>query len=215
MSNSIEHEATLAASEAQAMRATGFSRSQLRYWDRVGLVHPATVRKLSERNVVRLYDFRGLLALLVIRELKGFNFSTFRIRHIVEYLGASYDYSHPLTQLRFAVVAGNEIVFQHLDGTWEGHRKASQIILEHTLHLQPLRAQLKDALARPHQETGKVEKRRKVLGSKPVMAGTRVPVDAVEAWLARGESTERILKAYPQLTKADVDAVRRNRASVA
>lgn len=46
---------------------------------------------------------------------------------------------------------------------------------------------------------------RKVLGHKPVFAGTRVPVSAVLPYLKRGLLDEEILEAFPQLTKADID----------
>ena len=56
-------------------------------------------------------------------------------------------------------------------------------------------------------------RRRGVLGSKAVFAGTRVPVAAVEAYLERGLPDERILEAFPELTREDVEAARRSRAS--
>ena len=62
-------------------------------------------------------------------------------------------------------------------------------------------------------EAGHVERRRGVLGSKAVFAGTRVPVAAVETYLERGLSEERILEAFPELTREDVEAARRSGAS--
>lgn len=47
-------------------------------------------------------------------------------------------------------------------------------------------------------------------GSSP---GTRVPVAVVEAYLERGLPDERILEAFPELTRDDVEAARRSRAS--
>jgi uncharacterized protein (DUF433 family) len=52
-----------------------------------------------------------------------------------------------------------------------------------------------------------------VLGSKAVFAGTREPVAAVEAYLERGLPDERILEAFPELTREDVEAARQSRAS--
>ena len=46
------------------------------------------------------------------------------------------------------------------------------------------------------------------VGSKPVFAGTRVPVEAVESYLRRDVDDERILEALPQLAPADVAAAR-------
>jgi uncharacterized protein (DUF433 family) len=52
------------------------------------------------------------------------------------------------------------------------------------------------------------------LGHKPVFAGTRIPVAAVVTYLKRGLPVEEILEAFPQLTKADIEAAR-NHADVA
>jgi uncharacterized protein (DUF433 family) len=41
---------------------------------------------------------------------------------------------------------------------------------------------------------------------KPCIKGTRVPVSVIVGTIADGESAERILKSWPQLTKEDVTA---------
>ncbi len=205
-----DDESLIAASEKDAARVTGFSRSQLRYWASKGIVEPSIVRQLSPRNVVRLYDFRGLLALLVVRELKEVPLSTYRIHRIVDRFKDAYNYVQPLTEMTFALGPGNEVHFKHPGGGWEGHKRPDQIVLEQTLHLEPLRAHLRQSVRRSGDEAGKIEKRRRVLRSKPVLAGTRVPPEAVETWVRRGFPDERILEAYPNLTVADIEAVRRS-----
>ena len=49
-----------------------------------------------------------------------------------------------------------------------------------------------------------IEVNPKKLAGKPVIRGTRVPVSLILNLLARGYSIERIIKAYPNLKKADV-----------
>lgn len=46
----------------------------------------------------------------------------------------------------------------------------------------------------------------KKLGGKPIIKGTRIPVSLILNLLARGYDVERIIKAYPNLKKADVVA---------
>ena len=46
-----------------------------------------------------------------------------------------------------------------------------------------------------------------ILGGKPIIKGTRIAVEFVMDLLANGWTTEKILKNYPQLKKADVVAV--------
>src|SRR6266545_2082424 len=87
-------------------------------------------------------------------------------------------YAAPLRDLRYATYA-DEVYFQHPDGSWEGGRKPGQLV-----------------------------RRRRVHGRKPVFEGTRVPVQAVVDYLARGYTTERILEAFPSLTAADVARAR-------
>jgi len=47
----------------------------------------------------------------------------------------------------------------------------------------------------------------KVMVGKPVIRGTRVPVEHVLTLLAQGLTVEEILKDYPHLTRDDISAV--------
>jgi len=47
----------------------------------------------------------------------------------------------------------------------------------------------------------------KVMAGKPVIKGTRIPVEQVLRLLAQGLTIEQILEDHPQLTKEDVMAV--------
>ena len=45
-----------------------------------------------------------------------------------------------------------------------------------------------------------------IMAGKPVIRGTRVPVDAIIHRIAHGEKIEEILEDYPELTKQDIRA---------
>lgn len=49
----------------------------------------------------------------------------------------------------------------------------------------------------------------RVCGGRPVIAGTRIPVEVILGQLAEGESWDALLKGYPELTRADIQAALR------
>jgi len=52
----------------------------------------------------------------------------------------------------------------------------------------------------------RIEINPKVMVGKPVIKGTRIPIDLILKMLSQGISTEEILKEYPHLTKEDIQA---------
>lgn len=49
-----------------------------------------------------------------------------------------------------------------------------------------------------------IENKKDVLGGKPVIKGTRIPVDLILEKIGKGETIEDLLLSYPRLSKADV-----------
>ena len=45
-----------------------------------------------------------------------------------------------------------------------------------------------------------------ILGGKPIIRGKRISVQSVLEFLSAGETKEEILKQYPSLEQADIDA---------
>ena len=56
----------------QATRLTGCTPRQLRYWDQIGLVTPSVQQTGGRPGVPRLYSFRDLVALRVVKSLLDF-----------------------------------------------------------------------------------------------------------------------------------------------
>ncbi|MEX5220012.1 MAG: DUF433 domain-containing protein [Nitrospira sp.] len=54
--------------------------------------------------------------------------------------------------------------------------------------------------------TNRVEMNPKVMMGKPVIRGTRVPVELILRKLGEGATEADLLDAYPRLTKADIQA---------
>jgi uncharacterized protein (DUF433 family) len=189
-----------------AARIASVSLRRLQHWEQNGLVQPSVRRDLSKRNVVRIYAFDQLVELLVVRELEDRKMHVRHIRAVVEKVRGP-EYSRPLSQLRWAVGAG-KIYFQHSDGTWGGEERRGQTVMEDMLDLDRIRAAVREGVRkiRANNSAGQIEKRRGVVGSKPVFEGTRTPVAAVQVYLRRGIAPNDILKAFPHLSLADVQA---------
>jgi uncharacterized protein (DUF433 family) len=54
--------------------------------------------------------------------------------------------------------------------------------------------------------TSRIEVNPKVMMGKPVIRGTRIPVELILRKLGEGASAEELLDAYPKLTEADIQA---------
>lgn len=52
----------------------------------------------------------------------------------------------------------------------------------------------------------RIEINPKIMVGKPVIKGTRIPVELILKMLSQGITTEEILGEYPQLTKEDIQA---------
>ena len=176
---------------------------RLRYWETSGLVHAVVQPSTRGRGSVRLYSYTDALTVLVLASLRE-SLSLQQIRQIVDHL-RKREFDVP--EIRFAF-AGQRVFFQTPDGVWEDGRQRDQIVLSGTLDLRILRTRLDGAAARSENAVGKTERRRGALGSKPLVAGTRVPVAAVVRYLERGTPVEEILAAYPALTEDDVNGIR-------
>lgn len=179
---------------------------QLYYWDFRHVVRPGIRQRVNLRTTVKLYQFNDLVELLVAATLRGRGFSLQRIRRVIGHL-RSRGYEQPLRQLTFAS-AGGEIYFQHPDGSWEGDLEPDQLILREVIDLDMIREVIRQGARRPDDASGLITTRRGTRTSKPVFAGTRIPVEIVRRRLDMGQTTEEILDAYPDLTPADVDAAR-------
>jgi DNA-binding transcriptional MerR regulator len=176
--------------------------NRLSYWERSGLVHAHEGEGRGSRKV-RLYDYQDALTVLILAELR----EVVSLQHIRQIVAHLRDRRFDVPEVKFAT-AGKRVFFQLPDGAWEDVRDPSQIVLHQTLDLRPLRARLAAAGARRSEDVGRVERRRGARGSQPLVAGTRVPVAAVQRFIAAGASQERILEAYPALMEEDVEVIR-------
>lgn len=83
-----------------AGRLTGCTGNQLRYWDKIGLVKPSVQATRGRPGVRRLYSFRDLIALKVVKSLLDGGMSLQRVRRAIEYLRENAGLDQQLSQLR-------------------------------------------------------------------------------------------------------------------
>lgn len=207
----------------QVMRITRVTKRKLDYWIERGLVRP-DIERAKGRGKVRLFSFQSLLEVRVVEWLRHSNIPLQLIRKVVRRLRERGVLS-PLSRVRFAVVetAGNrperplkrprqDIVFQSADGAWESGQRPGQILFEMTIPLKEFRRELEHAVEedrRIGRVLGRIEKRRGVMGSTPVIAGTRIPTKAIWNLSKDGYDVDHIVATYPGLTRADVKAALR------
>jgi uncharacterized protein (DUF433 family) len=189
----------------RAARLAGVSRQKLWYWEKTNLIRPTVRRRLSSRNIVRLYALPDLTDLLIAAELR--HTPNITLQHMREVLGLLREagYQKPLRELQFAVDHGT-IFIQHADGTWAHGRIPNQTVEPRILNLKAIRQTARDLIhqGRSQQDFGRVVKRRGAMGSKPIFKGTRVPLEAVLEFFDADRSPREILTAYPSLTEEDL-----------
>lgn len=70
----------------QACQFTNCTEHQLRYWDQIGLVKPSVQSTGGRPGVRRLYSFRDLVALKVVKALLDGGMSLQRVRRAYDFL---------------------------------------------------------------------------------------------------------------------------------
>ncbi len=93
---------------AQACRLTGCTPHQLRYWDKVGLVEPSIQTTDGRPGRRRIYSFRDLVGLRVVKSLLDNGLSIQRVRRAWDYLRRTGDMDEHLANVRL-VTDGHSI----------------------------------------------------------------------------------------------------------
>jgi DNA-binding transcriptional MerR regulator len=204
MTPSKLNEAVAAFPRRRVAALAGVSDRRLDYWEKTGLISPSVDRRVTPHRTTRIYDYGDALSVLIIVELRARDISLQHIRQVIAHLRSR---KFEPSEVVFAI-AGARVHFQLPSGEWEDVVEPNQIVLHEVLNLEPIRARVRDSVRRSSHSVGKIERRRGALGSKKLIAGTRIAVESVRAYIDRGFDSESILAAYPDLSRDDVEAVR-------
>lgn len=101
----------------QASRFTGTTGNQLRYWDKIGLVKPGVQATGGRPGVRRVYSFRDLIALKVVKSLLDGGMSLQRVRRAYGWLRENLNLEEHLSSVK--LVTDGKSIFKILKGEGE------------------------------------------------------------------------------------------------
>jgi uncharacterized protein (DUF433 family) len=190
-----------------AARITGLSKARLTRWDSLGFFSPEMADESDRGNAYsRVYsytDLVGLRTLAVLTDKHRVPLSELRKAHDV----LARHVGKPWSDIQLSVL-NRKVVFD-LDGAprdVEGQYAGKHIPLP-TIASEV--AEAANALRnRNTDQIGVIERHKFIAHNARVLAGTRIPVKAVESFIDEGYTDTAIVAEYPSLTKFDVAMVR-------
>lgn len=190
----------------QTERLTGLSSSQLRDWDTAGFFSPSYAAENRRSPYSRIYSFEDVVGLRVLSILrKVHKVSLSHLKDVATRLGRRTN--KPWTELTLYVLNG-EVHFRNPDdGKVQGAvsgQLAAPIPISSVV--EDVRERAKKLRARDSSTIGQIDQRRFVSHNEPVVAGTRIPISTIRSFVDAGYSVAAILREYPSLTKADIEA---------
>jgi DNA-binding transcriptional MerR regulator len=184
-------------------KLTGLSARQIRYWDDTGFFSPTLIDRESRRAFNRIYSFRDVVGLRAIALLRR-KLPLQELRRVGEWLRLKHE--TPWSSLRLAL-AGRRVAFSDEGaGEFVEARDPSQQVF--SVALEPIANEMREAAAklRDRQESdfGRIIRNRYVVHNAWVLAGTRIPTQAIRNLHDAGYSIEAIIHEYPRLTPSDI-----------
>lgn len=200
-----------AFSAEQVERLTGLSSSQLRDWDKAEFFSPAFAASNRRTPYSRIYSFEDLVGLRVLSILRGEH--RISLPHLKDVARKLKLYAgKPWSELTLYVL-NKEVHFKNpATGRVEGAVTGQYAALIPIANVVEDMRNKADALRHRSKDTyGKLERHRFVARNHHVIAGTRIPVEAVWSFADAGYSPDQIVEQYPQLTVGDVQTALRER----
>lgn len=190
--------------EEHIERLTGISRAQLRHWNRTDFFCPSFGLGVSSAPFTRVYSFRDVVALRVLNTLRN------QFRVPLQHLRAV---SGKLSHLAEDRWTGVKLWVLNRKVVWEepGTGKPQDILSGQyvvPVVLEVVADDTRDAIAKMNVRDvsiqGVVQKSRHIGHNVSVFSGTRIPIAAVQRYLAAGYEVAQIRSEYPELTEKDI-----------
>jgi uncharacterized protein (DUF433 family) len=206
MANVKDDNVIRAFSADHVVRLTGLTKRQLHEWDETRFFSPQYAHENRRSPFSRIYSFRDVVGLRIVSVLRNtYKVSMQHLRKVAKALSEK-DYAFWGQEILY--VLNREVYFHEPDTERVRSVVGGQYAVP--IPLEPIIGEMKKAAEKLKERTtekiGKIERHRMVMHNAPVIAGTRIPTGAIKRFSEAGYSIEGILKEYPSLTRADVEA---------
>lgn len=201
--------AILALSAEHIERVTGLTARQLAYWDKTGFFKPEYASENRGLPNSRVYSFRDAVGLRTISVLLNAHLVSLPHSKDVARKLATYT-DRPWSELRLRVWNRRVQFDEPETGATRDVVLGQCILLPIIDVIHEVEQRVEKLKTRDQAKIGQFEKHRYISHNKLVIAGTRIPVETILEYVEDGYSTVSILKEFPSLTEADIQAVIRD-----
>jgi len=200
--------AVLALSAEHMERLTGLTARQLAYWDKTGFFRPEYASENRGLPNSRVYSFKDAVDLRTISVLLNVHgVSLPHLKDVARKLATYAD--RPWSELKLRVWNRRVQFAEPETGATRDVVLGQYILLPIIDVIHEVEQGVEKLKTRDQTKIGQFEKHRYISHNKLVIAGTRVPVATILEYIEDGFSTAAILKEFPSLTEADIEAVMR------
>lgn len=204
-------ESVIAAfSEDQAVRLTGVRKGQLRYWDKTDFFSPSYCNDRFRDGFGRIYSFRDIVSLKVLGILR--NKHDVSVQHLREVKQNLLSESKNIWSGVKLYVVNKRVHWVERETGLPQDVASKQYVLQSIdldCVVNEVRGDIYQIIKRDSGKIGKIERVRSLNKSAPVLAGTRITVQAIQRFHSAGYNIRQILLEYPDLKEADVEAALR------
>jgi uncharacterized protein (DUF433 family) len=199
-----------AFSTEHVVHLTGLTKAQLTYWDKTGFFEPQYAGDDRRVHYSRVYSFKDVVGLRTLSILRGkHGVSLPHLRDVARELSTYSKTPWADIQLK---VWNRKVQFDEPEtGKTRGVIDGQYVLLPLISVIEDVRREAEKLRQREPSQIGKLEKHRDVAHNALVIAGTRIPVSTVLAFVEDGYSVADIIREYPTLTEADIEAAIQHR----
>lgn len=204
----------MAFSVDHAARVTGLSKSRLTRWDKLGFFSPEHLDEDTRGSpYCRVYSFRDLVGLRTLAILTNdYRVPLKELRkaagHLEQRANRPWE-EIPLAVVKRKVVFDLDTIPRDSDGQFIGNHIPLPLIAKE------VGRRADELRQRDRSKIGYMERHRFVAHNALVIAGTRIPVRAIESFIEDGFSDAAIVKEYPTIKRSEVSSIRSNMRAVA